>query len=458
MRVVPFGKHIFAPHLMRVQLLFLFIVLNCLLGSLKAQNAEIKGFVYNGKNGERLTGVRMSLKGTERVQYTDKDGFYSFPKLDGKRYDLAAEFIGYDSITKTLDLSKEAIIKEDFYLTNQRLGTVKIQVKKRVEIDGSPVRIVEGKKILEMPSVGSEPDLVQYLQTLPGVVFSGDQGGQLYIRGGSPVMNKIMLDGLPIYNPFHSIGLFSVFDVDLIKDAEVYTSGFGAEHGGRIGAVIDVHTRDGNTNKFAGKIRASTFASKLLLEGPLKKFEKRESNSSFAISYRNSYLRNSSKVFYPFIEERKLPYNFGDLFAKLTMNSNSGGYLKLFGFSFGDNVKFPGSTEYNWNNVGLGGRFLLVPQYSKTQMDGFFMYSKYNINQIELDNLPRNSGIGGISFGLNFAYNLKKDKIRWGIDVNGFETDFSFFNPNDRKVEQKESTTELNGYAKYNFKRKRFFG
>ena len=441
---------------MKGSFLTLCILLQCLIGGLKAQNSEVKGFVYDGKNGERLSGVKMTVKGTDRVMFTDKDGFYSFPKLAANKYVILAEFIGYDTFRAEVDLTKRKTVKLDFYMKSQNMGIVKIRTKKRVKIDGSPVRIIEGKKIAEMPSVGSEPDLVQYLQTLPGVVFSGDQGGQLYIRGGSPVMNKIMIDGLPIYNPFHSIGLFSVFDVDLIKDAEVYTSGFGAEHGGRIGAVIDVHTRDGNTTRFGGKASASTFASKLLLEGPLKKFSQGESNSSFAISYRNSYLRNSSRIFYPFIEERKLPYNFGDLFAKLTLNGNSGGYFKLFGFRFGDNVKFPGSTEYNWNNIGLGGRFLLVPQYSKTQMDGFFMYSNYEINQVELDNLPRRSGIGGINFGLNFAYNLKRDKINWGIDVNGFQTDFSFYNPNDRRVQQKESTTELNGFAKYNFRRKKF--
>ena len=71
---------------------------------------------------------------------------------------------------------------------------------------------ISPKQLTQIPTVGGEPDLVQYLQVLPGVVFSGDQGGQLYIRGGSPIMNKVLLDGMTIYNPFHSIGLFSVFD------------------------------------------------------------------------------------------------------------------------------------------------------------------------------------------------------------------------------------------------------
>ena len=72
------------------------------------------------------------------------------------------------------------------------------------------------KEIKKMPSIGGDPDLAQYLQVLPGVVFTGDQGGQLYIRGGSPIQNKVLLDGMIIYNPFHSIGLFSVFDTEVL--------------------------------------------------------------------------------------------------------------------------------------------------------------------------------------------------------------------------------------------------
>lgn len=121
-----------------------------------------------------------------------------------------------------------------------------------------------------IPSIGGEPDLVQFLQVLPGVVFSGDQGGQLYIRGGSPIMNKVLLDGMTLYNPFHSIGLFSVFDSDILKSTDVYSAGFGAEYGGRISAIVDVKTRDGDKNEVKGKININTFTSKFMLEGPLK--------------------------------------------------------------------------------------------------------------------------------------------------------------------------------------------
>ncbi len=140
--------------------------------------------------------------------------------------------------------------------------------------------------------MGSEPDFAQYVQVLPGVIFTGDQGGQLYIRGGAPIQNKVLLDGMVVYNPFHSIGFFSVFDSDIIRSADVYTGGFNAEYGGRISSVMDIVTKDGNRNRQSGKISASTFGSKLLLEGPLFKTEDQSKTSlSYVFSGKTYYIR-----------------------------------------------------------------------------------------------------------------------------------------------------------------------
>ena len=122
----------------------------------------------------------------------------------------------------------------------------------KTEVKVATIKI--SKKDLEMvPTIGGEPDLAQYMQVIPGVVFTGDQGGQLYIRGGSPIQNKVLLDGMIIYSPFHSIGLFSVFDSDIIRNTDVYTGGFNAEYGGRISSIMDIKTIDGNKKEFGGK-------------------------------------------------------------------------------------------------------------------------------------------------------------------------------------------------------------
>jgi hypothetical protein len=142
--------------------------------------------------------------------------------------------------------------------------------------------------------------LAQYLQVTPGVTFTGDQGGQLYIRGGSPVQTGILLDGITIYNPFHSIGLYSVFETDAIRSADVYTAGFNATYGNRSSAILDIHTKDGNNQRLSGTVSASPIMVRGMLEGPLMKQKKAEGGSStFLISAKHSYLSQTSKMVCP---------------------------------------------------------------------------------------------------------------------------------------------------------------
>lgn len=419
------------------------------------QTGDIRGFIYNAITGDRVVNAFVVNSQDGRIVTSDEDGYYSVVKLLAGKVRVSVWATDYDTVTQDILIVPGANSKVDFYLNRiHQLNQAVIIASRNKAPDDPGHHEIKGKDILKLPSVGAEADVLQYLQVLPGVVFSGDQGGQLYIRGGSPVMNKVMLDGMTIYNPFHSIGLFSVFETDLISSADVYSAGFGAEYGGRISAIVDVKTRDGNKNRLTGKVGASTFSSKFLLEGPLKRFSRGEGNSSFALSYRNSYLKQSSKIFYNYADPGRLPYNFGDLFLKYNVNSANGGYGKLYAFRFSDDVNFPQSTHYNWVSYGFGGKFLVVPDQAKTKVDGFFLYSNYRIDQQEADIKPRYSGINGFNMGMNFSYSFVKDEFKWGIELNGFQTDFVLYNSNDRLIQQLESTTEINGYGNYKINRK----
>lgn len=421
-----------------------------------AQTGDIRGFVYNAKTGDRVAAAFVVNSQDGRVVVTDEDGFYSIVKLLSGKVRISAWAADYDTLTQDITVIPGVTTKFDFYLERiLQMDEAIVRGKRQSPPPDDPGHTeIKAREIKKLPAVGAEADIMQYLQILPGVVFSGDQGGQLYIRGGSPVMNKVMLDGMTIYNPFHSIGLFSVFETDLISSADVYSAGFNSEYGGRISAIVDVKTRDGNKNRLAGKVSAGTFTSKILLEGPLKRFSRGSGNSSLAVSFRNSYLKQSSKLLYNYADPSRLPYNFGDLFMKYNVNSANGGYGKLYAFRFGDDVNFPNSTRYNWVSYGFGGKFLVVPDQAKTKVDGFFLYSNYRITQKDADARPRHSGINGFNMGMNFAYSLKKDEFKWGMELNGFQTDFVLYNSNDRLIQQLESTTEINGYGNYKLNRK----
>ena len=319
-----------------------------------AQSNVIRGFVYDAESGDPIVSAVIQLKENRQGSYSDDRGFYALNDVPDGKYTLNAVFIGYDSTTLSVQVKNGSVVNKNLYLSasSSELGLVKVSAEKirktkEVYISQTTIKPVQLKRI---PAVGGEPDLVQYLQVLPGVVFSGDQGGQLYIRGGSPVMNKVMLDGLTVYNPFHSIGLFSVFDTDILKSVDVYSAGFSTEYGGRVSAIVDVQTRDGNKKEFAGKINSSPFNSKLLIEGPLKEYKPGESSSSYIVSYKNSYLDKSAPVIYPYINDGVLPYSFSDLYAKTSFVSAEGSYINFFGFNYRDKVAFPNSTSYNWKS------------------------------------------------------------------------------------------------------------
>jgi len=436
------------------------VLLFVLLGTLAhAQNAEIKGFVYNKKTGEGVSYATIVVADKPLGAMTDENGFFTLGEVAPGNYMISVITVGYDTLEASVSLKpyKPQVLKLYMQPNSKTLGRVQIdldRIKNETTVRISEVS-VSPKQLTQIPTVGGEPDLVQYLQVLPGVVFSGDQGGQLYIRGGSPVMNKVLLDGMTIYNPFHSIGLFSVFDTDILKTTDVYSAGFSAEYGGRISAIVDVKTRDGNRNKLSGKVNVNPFTSKALIEGPLRgaKANKEDrANASYILSYKNSYLDQTSNLFYNYVGDEGLPYSFSDLYSKLSFNSNSGSFLKLFYFDYNDLVDFPNTTTYNWKSNGFGGEFLLVPSQSKNVIDGFFAYSDYQIDQIETDERPRRSGINGFNLGLNFTYFYKKSQLKYGMELNGFQTNFQLYNSVNRKITQEDNTTELAAFVNYNTK------
>jgi hypothetical protein len=425
----------------------------CAVGLANAQNGNIRGFLYEKETGEPIIFTGVIIQGTTLGAQTDVNGYFSITRVPAGKLNLLVTYLGYDTLTQEVEIKEGEIVTRKLYMqkSSVKLKDLVISAEKKeaqTEVRTSVTKI-SPKEIKQVPAVGGDADLAQYLQVLPGVVFTGDQGGQLYIRGGAPIQNKVLLDGAVIYNPFHSIGLFSVFDADIIRNADIYTGGFNAEYGGRISSIMDITTRDGNKKRLAGKVGASPFGAKLMLEGPLKKSKDDDgSSSSFLLSAKNSYLTQTSKLFYTYVDTAGLPFNFNDLYGKVSFNSPNGSKLNLFGFNFNDKVKYRGVSDLLWNSYGGGGNFIVIPGGSPILIKGNFSYSDYKISLEEANNQPRTSKINGFNMGLNFTYFINKNELNYGLEVLGFKTDFSFSN-NNINVSQTENTTEIAGYFKY---------
>ncbi len=415
----------------------------------------VRGFVYLKDSGEPVLFTNVIVKGTTMGIATDVNGYYSISKIPPGTYTIMiASSLGYDTLQETFSVKAGEIVSKKLYLVKSNVKLKEIEVSAAQEAKETETQVsvnrIDPIAIKKLPTVGGEPDLAQYLQVLPGVIFTGDQGGQLYIRGGSPIQNKVLLDGMIVYNPFHSIGLFSVFDADIIRNADVYSGGFGAEYGGRISSIMDISTRDGNKKRIAGKIAASPFGAKILVEGPLKKYKEGSSSTiSYLISAKTSYLPTTSKTLYSYVDKNGLPFSFNDYYGKVSFNSNNGSKLNLFGFNFNDKVNYQSIQNMNWDSYGGGGNFLLVPQNSPILVNGNFAYSQYKVVLKPEGQSEKMSKIKGFNMGIGFTYFMAKNELNYGIDVNGFSTDFDFYNSVNRHLVQQENTTEIGGYAKY---------
>ncbi len=423
--------------------------------SLHAQSGtgEIRGIVYEKETGVPIDFANVIIKELTIGSVTDANGFYNIPKVPAGKYTISCSFIGFTTVEMEVVVTANSVTTKNFYMpaVGKDLEEVTVNAERQDKIQSTQIAKtkITPKEMTKLVTLGGEPDLIQSLQILPGVTTSGDQGGQLYVRGGSPVMNKVLLDGMTIYQPFHSIGLFSVFDADIIRSADVYSAGFGAQYGGRISSVVDVSTREGNKTRFAGKISANPFTSKVLLEGPLKKYQEGQGSTSYIFSYKNSYLRQSAPIFYSYLDKNQLPYTFQDLYGKVSFVGSNGSKLDLFGFNFTDGVNFSDTSTFRWASTGFGSRFVVIPDESKVKMDGFFSYSQYKMNLQVGDGEDRFSDIKNFNIGLNFDYLLGKDQFVYGTEITTFRTDFQFTNGNGRSVDQLNNNTELSLFAFY---------
>ena len=442
---------------MRIINFLLFFLIPVLLF---CQTETIRGFVYEEASSEPIIFANISLKGLSIGGVSDDNGYFIFPNIPEGNYIIEVDFIGYEKKSIPINIiygKKPSVLKIYLSKTNFELDAVDLSTEKseNKNLVNSSVIKLTSKSLEKLPSLGGEVDLAQFLQILPGVVFTGDQGGKLYIRGGAPIHNKVLLDGMTIYNPFHSIGFFSVFDSDLIKKTDVFTGGFPAKFGGRISSIMNIKTRDGNKKKFSGKLSTNTFSSKVLIEGPFMRNLNKNVETSAILSLRSSYLDKTSKNFYSYISSDGLPYAFTDLYGKMSIFSGNGSKFNLYGFNFLDEVDYNNLTQLKWTTYGLGSNFVLVPGSAKMLIEGEIAYSNYNINERTETNILT-SQINGFNLNLDFTYFMTKEsEIRYGLQVSGYSTLLDVTN-NNTYFSQTDHSTDFAAYIDYNFSKNRF--
>lgn len=445
--------HLYYHIIQSMRKFILFIVLFICSYILYGQTATVRGFVYDKGTGEPVMFTNVYFAKSTMGAATDVNGYFNISNIPAGDYTLLVTAIGYDSLSTDISLKAGEFRTVKLYVTEMayQLDAVNITAEKQTaqaEVKTAVVNFTP-KQIEKLPSIGGQADLAQYLQILPGVIFTGDQGGQLYIRGGSPVQNKVFLDGMVIYNPFHSIGLFSVFDTDILRSIDVYSGGFGASYGGRVSSIMDIRTRNGNKMRTSGKAELSSFGAKLMVEGPLKKATKEKPMAiSYVLSAKNSYLNKTAPLLYSYActDEYGLPFSFMDFYGKLSMETDNGSTINFFGFDFNDAVdNYKGVASYDWYSYGGGLNFVIIPGNTPSLLEGTIAYSNYISGMQSGEDTPRSSSAGGFNINIAMTYYLGSNLLKYGIEVIGQDTRYTFQN-NNYTINQEDASTEVGAF------------
>ncbi|MCO6462004.1 MAG: carboxypeptidase-like regulatory domain-containing protein [Saprospiraceae bacterium] len=418
-----------------------------------SQKTVLRGNVYDAEDGNSVISASVSIVGTKIIDLTDNNGYFNITDVPSGLQKIMVTYIGYDTVYVEVYINANQTNYKKVYLhpSNHVLQEVQVtagSIEKRTVVKAGVIT-VSPKQIKQLPSIGGDADIAQYLPVLPGIVSTGDQGGQIYIRGGAPVQNKIMIDGMTIFNPFHSIGIFSVFETEAIKTIDVNSAGFNVEYGGRVSAIVDIKTKDGNKKRFGGVVGVSPFNAKAMLEGPLVKLnENKAFSSSYLLTYKRSLLDLTSKTLYSYVNKDGLPFAFEDFYGKVNLGFDNGSKIDVFGFKFKDRVDYNANTNFMWDNAGGGINFVLNPVGSNFNIAVNANLTSYSIELNEKDQNPRTSSLNNYFVGANFTNYYTKSEIQFGIEVGGNATNLDYTNYLKNTISQIDNTTELAFYFK----------
>ena len=252
----------------------LIILISIIFSFASGQNGIMSGFVTDSSSGEALIGANVVLIESGKGMATEMNGYYIIQGVAEGTYTLMVSYVGFKTYRAPVSIAAGESKKMNVTLSEKMVEMTEVEVtaerlQRRNNIQPSKINL--SPRMMKAAPALAEPDLFRTIQALPGVLTTSEFSTGLVIRGGNTDQNLILLDGITVYNPSHLGGVFSNFIVDGVKEAELIKGGYNAEYGGRLSAVLNVISREGNRNKFKGKANLSLLSAQTTLEGPFYK-------------------------------------------------------------------------------------------------------------------------------------------------------------------------------------------
>jgi TonB dependent receptor/CarboxypepD_reg-like domain/TonB-dependent Receptor Plug Domain len=392
-------------------LLFALIMLPA---TLFAQKVTLSGYIRDAATGESIIAGTVYIKEADQGAQSNNYGFYSVSVAPGT-YTVIFSYVGYDAIIKTMDLNTSMAYNAELKSATQ-LKEVKVTTQRKDEnVKNSEMGTVSlsVERIKTLPVLFGEVDILKTLQLLPGVQSAGEGNSGFYVRGGGPDQNLVLLDDAVVYNTGHLFGFFSVFNSDAIKDVTLIKGGAPANYGGRLSSVVDVYMKEGNMKEFHAEGGIGLIASRLSLQGPIKK-----DKGSFIVSGRRTYVDVLAK---PFSSGRlkNSGYYFYDANLKANYKLGDKDRLYLSGYLGIDKFKFANSRGTFKADIPWGNKTLTL-RWNHQFTDRLFanttlVYNDYN-------------------FSSNFNQSTFAIKIASGIQDYNAKTDLDYYTGNNHHL------------------------
>ncbi len=303
----------------------------------------ISGYVTDGMSSETLIGANIFESRQQQGTASNPYGFYSLTLPEGEA-SLAFSYLGYDTRKLNFALVQDTVLNIRLMTNNllQEIVVVSDKVEAGIRATQMSALDIPMAQVKHTPSILGEADVMKTIQLMPGVQSGMEGSAGLYVRGGGPDQNLILLDGIPVYNVDHMFGFFSVFTPEAVKKVTLFKGSFPARFGGRLSSVVDIRTNDGDMKKYHGTISVGLLTSKLHFEGPIVK-----DRTSFNISARRSYIDLLAR---PFMGDPVIGYFFYDVNAKINHKFSDRSRLFLSYYTGKDKYHFKSVTEEGWGD------------------------------------------------------------------------------------------------------------
>lgn len=338
-----------------------------------AEAATLYGFVRDSASGEPLAFASVYLSDRSAGTASERNGYYILSGLPAGRVTITWSLVGHRDVEREFTLAENASVRADVRLAVEAIPVSGVTASAARERFRREVDI--GVRRLELPELKIAPgmieqDLFKSLQSLPGVLAVSDFSSALYVRGGSPDQNLVLLDGVTVYNPYHLGGLFSTFNMDALAGAELKAGAFPAEYGGAVSSVLDVEMKQGNSERVSAKWDVGLLTSKVMVEGPIPR-------GSFLVAGRRTYIDAVTWTIDKLIRDSTisvyLPYYFYDLQGKLNLDASERDRLTFSAYSGDDVIDIKDEFDrlsFRWGNYALAlkWRHIFSPRLVATTM------------------------------------------------------------------------------------------